>query len=100
METEAESAPKFALYLEKQGPKVRIVILEDGEELVCRKESISALKKWIDSTEPKLFDGRLTLHREDGNFIGLFFLNNPVGKIAAADFLALIERTANGNPES
>ncbi len=56
----------FVMRMEPCDDKVRVIILRDGEEYVCRMETLKKLKEFAEIKEGSIFKGRLQLYKEEG----------------------------------
>lgn len=54
---------KYTLSFEPLSKKIRLIISEADEELVCRKETIKNLNSFLLKEEMKIFKGRLQLSK-------------------------------------
>ncbi|MET0573513.1 MAG: hypothetical protein ABWZ79_18985 [Pedobacter agri] len=59
----------FELSFEKLPHTVRLIVLKDGEEWVCRKEKLANLFSFIEVDQRFLFKGRLQLCKRDGEIV-------------------------------
>jgi hypothetical protein len=57
----------FAMPMEPYNNKVRIIIMKDGEEHVCRMEDGRRLSQFASSTEARIFKGRFQLTKRAGH---------------------------------
>jgi len=73
------------LSIEPYEKKVRLVVYESNTELVCRKESISVLKRFMDMKNERIFKGRLQLQIEKDK-IRIFIKEENKGSIGLKDF--------------
>ena len=80
-----------SLVIEPHDRSVRLVILESGTEMVCRKEKISELIKFIHSQEERAFKGRLQLLKDNDNIV-VMVKGEPIGSVTCADFKKGIEQ--------
>ncbi|WP_428328769.1 hypothetical protein [Mucilaginibacter sp.] len=69
--------------LEKQA---RLIVYNNGVENVCRKERISKLKHFAQSTDDHLFKGRLQLHKSEVG-IAVIVKGEIAGFISAEAFM-------------
>ena len=76
---------KLTLSFEPIGKKVRLIISEADQELVCRKETIKNLQNFCNVDSTYLFKGRLQLHKHD-EIIEIVIKNKPCAIIASNDF--------------
>jgi len=72
------------LIIENNDHRIRLIIMENEKELVCRKESIRKLEQCILLTETSIFKGRLQLFKQ-GNRIDILMKNTHIGSIQALD---------------
>jgi len=82
------------LGVEKYDSRVRIIVSNNGEELVCRKERLSTLYKFLDLEKGEAFKGRLKLRKKE-NYIEIIVKNNVVGHINAEELRAKINEIKN-----
>lgn len=54
-------SPSYSFAIAPDAGKKRLIIFKDGEELVCRKESLRKLLEFLKSDFGHLFKGRLQL---------------------------------------
>ncbi|RZK58094.1 MAG: hypothetical protein EOO87_01175 [Pedobacter sp.] len=74
---------KHVLVFEPSGSKIRIVVLEEGIESVCRKETLKNLKRFLTSKETKIFKGRLQLHKVN-DAVEIIVKDKPIAIISTA----------------
>jgi len=70
--------------------RVRLIVFKNGEEYVCRKESIYKLKQFLALDEGRAFKGRLQLVK-DGDGIVVEVKGEVVGVVAEMQLRALLE---------
>jgi len=58
-------ASGYELVVEENVNQLRLVILENGEELACRKTTKKELTEFFENGETNLFKGRLQLSKAD-----------------------------------
>jgi hypothetical protein len=58
--------PGYEIVLAAYNGKIRIIIMHDNEEYVCRIETLKKLKEFAAVNEAKIFKGRLKLYKENG----------------------------------
>ncbi len=75
--------------------RVRIIVSENREELVCRKESVYKLKQFLALDEGRAFKGRLQLVKR-GDSIAVEVKGEVLGDITVEQFLALLEKDYTG----
>ncbi len=68
--------------------------MDNGEELVCRKERIPSLYKFLDLENGKVFKGRLRLYKKK-NKIDIIVKNNVIGQVNAEELRAEINKIKN-----
>lgn len=69
---------------------VRLVVLDHGEELVCRKETLKNLRAFMGSDSCRIFKGRLQLYKhQDG--ITVEVKGNGLGTIPVHVFKQLLQ---------
>ena len=76
---------KLILSFEPSGKKIRLVITEADEELVCRKETLKNLQHFLAEDQAHIFKGRLQLKKHD-DIVEVFIKNMPVAIVAASNF--------------
>ena len=82
----------FSLGAELNDKKIRLVVYKKNLELVCRKTTMSQIKRFLDDAEEKLFKGRLQLLK-DGDHILIKAKNEVAGitdRQALYNYLATI----------
>ncbi|OCX51470.1 hypothetical protein BEL04_15700 [Mucilaginibacter sp. PPCGB 2223] len=67
--------------------RMRLVVYQNGKELVCRKENLKQLNEFLNVDEARAFKGRLQLLKH-GDDIAVEVKGEPVGNISKADLLA------------
>jgi hypothetical protein len=68
---------------EKEKPsRLRLIIKQRGQELVCRKEGLNRLLDFIQGADEHLFKGRLQLSKA-GSAINIYMKDNLIGSIEA-----------------
>lgn len=77
--------------IEPDNKKVRLVIYQNAEELVCRKENLSRIKQFLMQKEARLFKGRLQLSKVDQE-IHVEVKGEVVGIIQRDDFVKMVEQ--------
>lgn len=84
-------SPIYTLGIEPyQKLRLRLIVFKNGEEYVCRKESIYKLKQFLALTEGRAFKGRLQLLK-DGDVVGVEVKGEVVGVVADMQLRALLE---------
>jgi hypothetical protein len=73
---------ELSLFFEPLNKRVRLVVSENGEELVCRKETIKNLNNFLKTEESHLFKGRLQLDKKEAN-IYVILKNEIIGMISS-----------------
>ncbi len=79
---------EFAIEAEKS--KVRLIVLESGEELVCRKERVNELHRFIELDSGTIFKGRLQLQKQKDDIL-ISVKGGIAGSIPANDFKKLLD---------
>ena len=79
--------------MEADQNKVRLIVMEECKEWVCRKERVTELNRFLKLTSGRIFKGRLQLVTEDGNIIVLV-KGNIAGSIPRIDFKRGIEEVS------
>lgn len=69
--------------------KLRLAVLQDEEELVCRKEAKKKLIEFLEGPDGSTFKGRLILHKKDGA-IQVEMKKELIGNLNLADILKII----------
>lgn len=59
----------YSLAIEVEGKRLRLIVFEDEEELVCRKTTAKELNQFLSGTENILFKGRLQLRKNAGQIL-------------------------------
>lgn len=77
------------LLFEPQDKKLRLIITDGNNELACRKETRSVLKRFLSSAQSQLFKGRLQLHKSD-EVLTVVLKGKPVGAINLPDLEAAL----------
>ena len=67
--------------------RVRLIVYQNDEELVCRKENLKQLNEFLSTDEARAFKGRLQLLKH-GDDIAVEVKGELVGNIIKADLLA------------
>ncbi|PWS33569.1 hypothetical protein [Pedobacter paludis] len=70
---------------EKLPHTIRLVISENDEEWVCRKEKLKKLFSFAEMDKEHLFKGRLQLYKS-GDKINIQVKNELIGLISVGDF--------------
>ncbi len=68
----------FSLGVEPDDKKIRLIVYRNDQELICRKTTLTEIKRFLDGTEERLFKGRLQLLK-DGNHILIKAKNEIAG---------------------
>ena len=76
---------KLILSFEPSGKKIRLIIIEADEELVCRKETLKNLQHFLAEDQAHLFKGRLQLKKHD-DIVEVFIKDKPVAIISSNNF--------------
>jgi len=84
----------MTLNIEKYDSRVRIIVLDNGEELVCRKERMSSLNRFLELENGEVFKGRLRLCKRK-NKIDVIVKNNVVGQVNVGELRAEINSIKN-----
>ena len=69
------------LHIETIDHKTRLIILENEQELVCRKERLSVIQAFLAKGEGRIFKGRLQLEHS-GKELQIIVKNQIIGSIA------------------
>ncbi|NBO72181.1 MAG: hypothetical protein EBU66_12200 [Bacteroidetes bacterium] len=80
---------RYQLRLEHYNNRLRIIIANDSEEIVCRKETRNNLLNFLESNEHMLFKGRLQLMNDD-TFVSIIVKGELIGRVEKTDFIHLI----------
>jgi hypothetical protein len=70
--------------------RYRLIIYKNGEEHVCRKESLYKLKQFLSADEGRAFKGRLQLLKH-GDEIAVEVKGELIGNISKATLLTSLE---------
>ena len=81
---------QLTLTFEPIGKKVRLIILEADQELVCRKETLKNLLNFLSTEEMNLFKGRLQLHKVN-EIIEVVIKNQPCAIVSTIDFKKVLD---------
>ena len=76
--------------IEKYKERLRLIIAQDFEEIVCRKETKKNLLNFLQNNEGHLFKGRLQLEKKEDD-ISIIVKGKLLGKIKKIDFEKLID---------
>ena len=82
---------RLTISIEKEN-RLRLIVFDGSEELVCRKVNPSELKKFIQAENGHLFKGRLQLDKKDDN-IFVSIKGAKTGVIALPEFEDLINQS-------
>lgn len=85
---------KLTLGFEPLGGKLRLIIFETDEELVCRKETIKKLQQFLSVKQAHIFKGRLQL-RKNEDVIEVLVKQNSAGIISSNTFKKVLEAMNN-----
>lgn len=85
---------QLTLLFEPTDRKVRLVVLQADEELVCRKETIKNLQQFLSTERAHLFKGRLQLNK-NYNVIEVLVKQNSAGVISSNTFKKVLETMYN-----
>lgn len=80
---------EHTLSFEPMGKSVRLIVSRADEELVCRKESLKNLHKFLLADEMKIFKGRLQLDKHQ-EMIEVIMKDRPIAMIGANNFEQLL----------
>lgn len=72
--------------IESDGKKVRLIVTDGTNELVCRKETMNRLIRFCTEESSRIFKGRLQLLKQDG-IISVEVKGNIIGTITTHLFL-------------
>lgn len=81
---------QLTLTFEPIGKKVRLIISEADQELVCRKETLKNLLNFLSTEEMNLFKGRLQLHKVN-EIIEVVIENQPCAIVSTIDFKKVLD---------
>jgi len=81
----------FELYFEKLPHTVRLIVLKNREEWVCRKEKLENLFAFIGVDEERLFKGRLQLFKSD-NEIFVQVRDKTIGAFSNQTFEGVLKK--------
>jgi len=70
--------------------RLRLIIYKNGEEYVCRKESLHNLKQFLSADEGRTFKGRLQLLKH-GDDIAVEVKGELIGNVSKAALFASLE---------
>ncbi|MBW4891304.1 hypothetical protein KXQ82_16370 [Mucilaginibacter sp. HMF5004] len=71
---------------------VRLIVFKNGEEYVCRKESIYKLKQFLALDEGRAFKGRLQLVKR-GDIIAVEVKGEVLGMVGVARIVTLLDNS-------
>ena len=74
----------MSLGIENYDSRARLIVFEHNEEVVCRKESLSALNKFLEEKSAEIFKGRLRMIKND-DAISVMVKGDIVGQISHKD---------------
>lgn len=74
--------------------RLRLIVYKNGEEYVCRKESLYNLKQFLSTDECRAFKGRLQLLKL-GDDIGVEVKGQQVGMLSKADIQHYLDKIAD-----
>ncbi|HEY9004319.1 MAG TPA: hypothetical protein VIM89_23385 [Mucilaginibacter sp.] len=83
---------KLSFFIEQEEKRLRLIVFNNNEELVCHKANPIDLKRFIESEEGHLFKGRLQLDKKDGS-IFLSVKGDTIGAIDLPEFERLINQS-------
>ncbi|TKC02538.1 hypothetical protein [Pedobacter cryotolerans] len=85
---------KLTLAFEPLGNKLRLIIFDAGEELVCRKEKHKNLQHFLAEEQAHIFKGRLQL-KKIGGIIEVLVKNKSIGVISSNSFEEVLDAFNN-----
>lgn len=85
---------QLTLLFEPNHKKVRLVVLQADEELVCRKETIKKLQQFLSVKQAHIFKGRLQLSKNE-DVIEVLVKQNSAGIISSNTFKKVLETMNN-----
>ncbi len=83
-------SPDHTFTIERYEKRLRLIVYKNGEEYVCRKESLGKLKKALATDDARIFKGRLQLLKH-GDDIAVEIKRQPVGTISVSSFQNCLE---------
>ncbi len=81
---------KIALAFEPLEKNIRLIVLQANEELVCRKETLQKLNRFLSADKAHLFRGRLQLEKKN-DLIEVLVKQKSVGIISSGKFKEVLE---------
>lgn len=84
-----ELTPSFSIRIETANQRLRLIVLKDDCEFVCRKESVKNLTGFLLGATGSLFKGRLQLHKSADEIL-VEAKKEVIGKINTKDFQRLL----------
>jgi hypothetical protein len=85
---------QLTLKFEPDHKKVRLVVLQADEELVCRKETIKNLQQFLAEEQAHVFKGRLQLSKND-DVVEVLVKQKSVGTISSITFKNVVDTIHN-----
>jgi hypothetical protein len=82
---------EFAFSIEPYEKRVRLVVYNNKEEWVCRKETIKNIESFLEKEEASIFKGRLRLSKVNSK-IFVEVKKEVVGSIKLLEFEALLKK--------
>lgn len=82
---------KLTLSFEPRGKKVRLIISEADEELVCRQETLRKLGDFVAVEQLHIFRGRLQL-KKNNDIIEIIMNHKPIAIVSANNFKETLNR--------
>jgi hypothetical protein len=83
---------QLSFSIEPEVQRLRLIVSDDGEELVCHEVDRNQLEKFAHATEGHLFKGRLQLDKKGGDVL-ISVKGDTVGIIALSDFERLVNQS-------
>jgi len=78
--------------IEKEEKRLRLIVSESGDELVCHKTDRNELTKFIQSADSHLFKGRLQLDKKGEN-VFIYLKGDIAGVIDLSEFERLMNHS-------
>lgn len=73
----------------EEGKKLRLVVLREGEEWVCRQTNSKTLRNFLATPHSALFKGRLQLHKIQ-EYLAVVVKERVLGHVLVVDFEAVL----------
>ena len=81
----------YALAIETEAKRLRLIVLHNDLELVCHKVTASELNRFMQQTDAHLFKGRLQLHKS-GDHVAIIMKGEIIRLMPESEFQKLLNR--------